>query len=430
MIPRSINRRQVESSISSEWDIENAAINNGNGGCGSARIDDVEEESEEYVSEYSEEEYKHLMSQVNDMYEKHTSIYNKTVEYLEYDALKTLKQDLDEYLSDVFERGEKPTVHICAYHVNLIHKYPFLEYFLFKNTPENGDLLHFPKFEYNGHMDAITKSITVIELLALSYHKEAEYVFKGYKNDDSNVYLFFDCSGLKLDGFKMSRMNDLWMVTIDEIVNHGMVCNFAVDESVVSFFKDNSDFLYLKDGDGNIFENPVVAYSGVSRRKLDFLTNFGIPASGNNAVLGNYYYFTDYQNAVKMSGWGSEENMNGGVIRFALFLGNMKVLLNDPNDDADDSLITRNMLLNTDPSSEEYKAVRSLLRISDRDGKWANDYDSVYVGKIDLDDGSVYEDYPLWVVKDYEQQVVLSNHIIDKKTLGRSWSRNEKYFTL
>ena len=199
---------------------------------------------------------------------------------------------------------------------------------------------------------------------------------------------------------------------------------------VVTFFKDNSDFLYLKDGDGNIYENPVVAYSGVSRRKLDFLTNFGIPASGNNAVLGNYYYFTNYQNAVKMSGWGSEENMNGGIIRFALFLGNMKVLLNDPNDDADDSLITRNMLLNTDPSSEDYKGVRSLLRISDRDGKWTADYDSVYVGKIDLDDGSVYEDYPLWVVKDYEQQVVLSNHIIDKKTLGRSWGRNEKYFTL
>jgi hypothetical protein len=52
------------------------------------------------------------------------------------------------------------------------------------------------------------------------------------------------------------------------------------------------------------------------------------------------------------------------------------------------------------------------------------------LGKIELDDGTTFNEYPLWVVKDYEQQVVLSTHIIDKKTLGNEWSSEMNYFIL
>jgi hypothetical protein len=49
---------------------------------------------------------------------------------------------------------------------------------------------------------------------------------------------------------------------------------------------------------------------------------------------------------------------------------------------------------------------------------------------MELDDGTIFNEHPLWVVKDYEQQVVLSTHIIDKKSLDSEWKRDSVYFVL
>jgi hypothetical protein len=310
-----------------------------------------------------------------------------------------------------------------------MHKFPFLEYFLFKEKKEKGDTLHFPRFEYESSVNVLTKSMTIIQLLGMSYYKNADYDFKGYLFDDNNLYLFFDCSGLQLDGFKMSRNNDLWMVTVDEIINQNKICNFQIEESVTDFFINNNELLYLTDSHGCFFEIPTVLYAGCLRKEYEFKTNFGISTSGVGSLMGNYYYFTDYQNAFKMSGWINENNKGGGLLRCALFLGKMKVPINNPDDNIDESLLTQNIILNMDNSEEQQKA-KLLLKISDRDGLWAKDYDSVYLGKIELDDGSLFEDYPLWVIKNYEQQVVLSSHIVDVKSLDDKWSRENEYSTL
>jgi hypothetical protein len=146
--------------------------------------------------------------------------------------------------------------------------------------------------------------------------------------------------------------------------------------------------------------------------------------------MGNYYYFTDYQNAIKKSGWLNESAGCGGLIRCAIFLGKMKVLRNNPDDNVDESKLTKDYLLNYNECSMEYKNAKLLLRISDRDGLWTENYNSVYLGKMELDDGTIFNDYPLWVVKDYDQQVVLSTHIIDKKSLDAEWRRDSVYFVL
>jgi hypothetical protein len=301
---------------------------------------------------------------------------------------------------------------------------------LFKNPNKNVDILHFPRFDYTNDVNVVSKGLSVIELLSMSYYKKPSYIFTGYLNDRNNLYLFFDCSGLQLDGFKMSRMNDLWMVTIDEVINQKKVCNFCIEDGVAEFFNDNLQLLFLKDAEGNMTEVPSVVYAGVSRKEYDFVNIFGISPSGSDALMGNYYYFTDYQNAIKKAGWLNELAGCGGIIRCALFLGKMKVLRNNVDDKVDESKITKDYLLNYDETSMEYKNAKLLLKISDRDGLWAEQYNSVYLGKIELDDGTTFNEYPLWVVKDYEQQVVLSTHIIDKKTLGNEWSSEMNYFIL
>jgi len=215
---------------------------------------------------------------------------------------------------------------------------------------------------------------------------------------------------------------------MDEIINQGKACNFTISNRVVNFFTRYNKLLCLTDENGMPYEMPSILYSGVSKKKLDFSLMFGIDTLNNMAIMGKSYYYTDYQNAIKCS-LQNEQN-SGGLIRCAVFLGKMKVPLNNPDDEVDKSRITQDMLLNYDNNSKEYKNVKLMMRISDRDRLWKNDYDSVYIGKIDLDDGSIFEEYPLWAIKNYEQQVILSSHIIDKKTLDTNLSKDDRYFII
>jgi aspartate-semialdehyde dehydrogenase len=69
---------------------------------------------------------------------------------------------------------------------------------------------------------------------------------------------------------------------------------------------------------------------------------------------------------------------HGSVIRFALFLGKSKVVLNRPSDNIDESQMKQYLLSNEKTSS----MARLTMRISDYDGTWTNQYDSVYVGRL------------------------------------------------
>jgi hypothetical protein len=127
----------------------------------------------------------------------------------------------------------------------------------------------------------------------------------------------------------------------------------------------------------------------------------------NNLLFGPYYYFTDFKNSIKQF---TEENMStkGGIVRFALFLCITKVILNNVTDSVDESNIKRELI------NKENNLYENLtLRITDYDGKWAKNFDSVYVGKIELDNGEKLSNNPIYVVKNYEQQIPLSYHFID-----------------
>jgi hypothetical protein len=427
MIPRSINKR-ANASVVDEWELKNDEESQS---AVVPKEQTSEEEEDNESEEMSDIAYQNLREDINYLYEENKRLSEASNTSYTFCGLELLQDNLEEYFFNIEEQGMRPaTVHICAYHINNAHKHPFLEYFLFKKLGEDGEILHFPRFDYKDNINVVAKGLAVIELLSMSYYKNPSYVFTGYKNDADNLYLFFDCSGLQLDGFKMNRMNDLWMVTIDELMNHQRVCNFPIEDSVTQFFNDNLQLLFLKDNVGNTIEIPSVVYSGVSRKEYNFANTFGVSPAGSDALMGNYYYFTDYQNAIKKSGWLNESAGCGGLIRCAVFLGKMKVLRNNPDDNVDESKLTKDYLLNYNECSMEYKNAKLLLRISDRDGLWTENYNSVYLGKMELDDGTIFNDYPLWVVKDYDQQVVLSTHIIDKKSLDAEWRRDSVYFVL
>jgi hypothetical protein len=168
---------------------------------------------------------------------------------------------------------------------------------------------------------------------------------------------------------------------------------------------------------------PVVCYSGVEEKKLKFTGIFGIGKSDNDHIVGPYYYFTSYSKSIKQCASISSEN--GGIVRFALFLGKLKVPLNYPSEENDDSEYKKQVVENANTTDDFQK---NTLKISDYNGTWTEEYDSIYIGKLELLNGKVLEDAPYWVVKEYEQQMPLSYHYIDNRRIGDFISEETKYY--
>ena len=176
--------------------------------------------------------------------------------------------------------------------------------------------------------------------------------------------------------------------------------------------------------------------------------------------MGPFYYFTNYKNAVKMSidSYNNKYNTTPnseidtststsssiiqpnvlsnmirnkfmnidkkiGIIRSVIFLGVNKVPTNYPEDEADESYHS-SILSSIDNENAQ------INRISDHNGLWTEKYDSVYLGKLLLDNGKFITGIPMWVVKDYNQQLSLSYHYLSSKLLNDEWSENEDYYIL
>lgn len=358
--------------------------------------------------------------------ESEVEINNGEEDEIEYliPKISQLNQNLSTFLLENHERLIGQDINLCAYHVNKYNKsHPFLQFFLFKKNMYNGDNFKMVQFKYASSLEVISKSLMIMELLSKSYYCKSDYVYKGFEYDGKSVYLYFDCSSFKLSTLGLSRNNDLWLVLMDEIQNHGSVCGFKVDNNVRNYFISNSDMLCVLNEKGKVYESPIVAYTGCNRRMFDFQSFFGAGCAGETGMLGNYQYFSDYANAVRKAGWN--DTSIGGIVRYAIFPGNMLVKMNNEDDSVDGSIETYDLMKEMDTNSKEYKRNMLQMRLNDRGGSWTINYDSVYIGKVELDDGSYFDDYPLWAVKEYEQQIVLSSHLLDKKTITNEWSRDK-----
>ena len=88
----------------------------------------------------------------------------------------------------------------------------------------------------------------------------------------------------------------------------------------------------------------------------------------------------------------------------------MKFVENFPNDESDFSETKKKRI---DDANLDKNMEALTMRISDHDGRWAENYDSVFLGETELDNGAILKNTPIFVVKTYEQQIPLSYHFID-----------------
>jgi hypothetical protein len=213
-----------------------------------------------------------------------------------------------------------------------------------------------------------------------------------------DLYYFVDDSSDKDITYLDSEL-ELY-VLVDEIMNHKKVKDIPIHHSVIHFFSKYTELLFLNNNEMNeSYEVPIVGYNAIQAKANDNKTIQFHMTFGNfkkQDILGTNFYFSDYENVVKHKKKGDV------IVRYAVFLGNCKVIMNREEDPEDAS----------ETAANEMGQNPLMARITDYDGKWAEIYDSVYLAPLQLEDGSEVEGAPLWAVKQYLQQTPLTYHNI------------------
>lgn len=345
-----------------------------------------------------------------------------------YDLPKFYNYNIEKYLktdSDEIKLNNYDKLNICCFEVNNEGIYPFLKFLLISNFYSE---LIFPQIPIgNLTVELLIESAKYVihNLLLLKDFNNFEdnLIINGFYEYNNEIYLFIDISKCKIILDDIYSSSEAWMAIIDEIINVKKICNLNIGDDPYLFFNNNPEFCLLFDELGNSFEIPSIAFVGKGENKLNFTYVFGETAKNKNEILGPYFYFTNFNNAINEGYKYSNEVKNKcGIVRFAIFFGKTKYIENFPNDNIDESEIKKQRL---NDSNLNISKEQLLMRISDHDGKWSEDYESCFLGPLIMDNGAYLEDTPLYVVKNLNQQVPLSYHFINKTTIKNL--QNDKY---
>ena len=377
-----------------------------------------------------------------------------------FDALNYLIKNENEMLSIIKNNSQIiDEIILVPFKINLTSPKPF-NMFVLQNDIDRENLI-FPKlnlsifdlremYDFSLFLNMIKCYLYSIMLTNNFENFDNNLDLKGLYIWNEKIYLFIDMTKIDINHDLIYKDSPYWLVLVDEIVNKKRVCNIEIDKQVSNFFLNNSDFLYFKNSKKEQIEIPSVVYSGTQEKLLYFTYMFGKVKDDGNSLLGASYYFTNYENAIRQGGWsknykreykyGKEITENdtgkyikGGIIRYALFLGDCLVKENLEYDDIDMSELKRMKMENDkdtnycNDSEYDYEFEKMTLRISDYDSTWKNNYDSVFLGKIELDNGKILLDTPMYVIKDFNNQIPLSYHIINKNSLKDKFYNNIDY---
>lgn len=283
-------------------------------------------------------------------------------------------------------------INVCAYKITTETLYPFISYLFIFNNLHNKRLqlprINIENLDYDGETIIDFMKQGVINQLTKFDEKsiidKADIKCNGLDIYNDDAYLFLDITKLNIN---YNVAADYRFAITNEIINKKSF-SYEIDENSVDFFTNNVGYGLLYQANGPQYETPVIGYVTSSKKKLEY--NFHMGIKRENDMFGESYYFTNMENAVK----GSE-----CVIRIAVFLGKMCLKENFPEDTYDNLISYKNN-------------EKMLFRITDHNEKWKKNYDSIYVGKIELDNGEEFVKGPVYAFKNYEQHKPLSYEYI------------------
>jgi hypothetical protein len=331
-----------------------------------------------------------------------------------YKAMDKLYQHYNTFL-ETYKNVILEKVKFCVYQVNNDCISPFLQ-FLLKNDSYNNKLsfidcdLSSMKFVDNEKLLDYYKKylLNYLQNIDITQNIDTTIVgFKGFVIQNNEMYIFYDITNCKFVLNDINIESPFWFALVDEITNQKMIAGIPIDSTVTDFFTLNSKFLFLYGNNFKKYEIPIAAYVSKPENKTNFTYMFG--TTTKESIFGQYYYFTNYENSL-IEIQNSKEN-RVGLVRFALFLQKYKFVENLLSDSIDESEIKKERLLdeNLDTNYE-----RLTMRISDYDGTWSKQYDSIVAFNVELDDDSRMKNTPIFCVKKYEQQCPLSYHFVNQ----------------
>ena len=325
---------------------------------------------------------------------------------------------------------EKETkIFSCIYKIHKNKNKSFIEYLLYKYSNSNLIVFPFKKITLKKNpldtANKLTKDITNKSL-----------VCKGYLEFNNNFYFFYKDDDAKHIFKHKSRTDNLWWTLIDEICNHNKILNFNIHKSTYNLFYNNPSLIYLKINKKKL-PIPTVAYYGDTKEMIPYVSSLGLRANSLR-LFGPYYYFASYIKSFAWGGWTSnykpryilkkkitDDNgkyKQGGIIRWALFLDKQYVVLYQKNNLFYD-------LINNLNNYYKKKEVKSFK--THGISEWTEKYDSLFLGNIKYKDLSGYFNINTEIIlKDFNQQISLTSHYIDTKSLKHNWDPNYQNYLI
>jgi len=281
-------------------------------------------------------------------------------------------------------------IFLCGFNINFEGKYPFIHFLFMEKNNEYG-LIELEKNEFTNKTieETINLCINKINILNL----DCDYY--GLYNYNNNIYVF-----LKIYEKKKNKLGNKKYITkciLDEIINTKKIYDIHIEEQSHKFFIENINMFLLYDEDNKQYEIPSSFFMQRENKLIQNTSSLYTSKGDLFSVFGPYYYFTNYKNAIRQN--------KEKLVRVALFLGKQLVKMNYPDDEIDNSYIKQARL----KESNLIKKEMLTMRITDYDGVWTNNYDSVYIGNIILDDGTIYENNCLCVMNDKTRCIILTD---------------------
>jgi len=319
-------------------------------------------------------------------------------------------------------------IFFCCYQISISERRkrkPFLQYMLWKypkSKKEYSDLFIFPYcISKNNNWKKCMKDFKTL------LNKENSEL-KGFLLNKNGLFLFFKDELAQNKLTIKYRNKQKWWGTISEICNHRHILKFPIHKSVSNLFFQNPKLIYLLDQNKRKIEVPHVGFYGTPANKMPMEAVLG-SRKLRSATQGPFYYYADLNVAFRYATWTAhykttnEHGMtvannegrylsDGAILRLVLFLGKTKVLLNHKSDKTccEKNTIFQNVL--------------------DTKGEWAENYDSVLVGRAPLSNGFPFKQLPSIALRKFKQHTALSIHIVNKKTVPRTWNAYYSKFTI
>jgi len=287
-------------------------------------------------------------------------------------------------------------IFLCVYRVQKQKGKVFLEYFLYQHL----NTLIFPFINKKKDKSALETAEGLVAKLF-----DEPITRQGFIVNEAGVFFLFKADSI--DTISLKKLDDTnWWVTIDEICNLRHILKIPIHSSVSMLFFENPSLIYIYENDQKV-EIPTIAYRGNSITSIPLESVFGA-RSERGTLLGPFFYFKDFNGAMRYGGWTSNyENLNigtqtftkngrwkqGALIRFVIFLEKQKSII----------------------QAETIKDIRDKL------GDWAEEFASLYVGRVRLKNDYVFHSNPTFVVKSLNQQIQLTYHLINMKKMPIVW---------